>query len=57
MVLGEGFMDKDKYSNVTFAKNDGDYESDYENLITYEIKKNINLSEAINELMGAKEDA
>jgi hypothetical protein len=57
MVLGEGFMDKDKYSNVTFAKNDSDYESDYENTLTYEIKKDINLSDAINKLMGKEEDA
>lgn len=52
MVIGEGFMDKDRYSKVTFAQNDGDYESDYSDIVKYEIKKEIDLSDAINQLMA-----
>jgi len=52
MVIGEGFMDKDRYAKVTFAQNDGDYESDYSDIVKYEIKKEIDLSDAIDRLMG-----
>ncbi len=52
MVIGEGFMDKDRYANVTFAQNDGDYESDYSDIVKYEIKKEIDLNNAIEQLMG-----
>jgi hypothetical protein len=56
MVIGEGFMDKDRYSNVTFAQSEGDYSSDYEDVINYEIKKEVDLSYAIKLLMGVKDD-
>ncbi|WP_055412166.1 McrB family protein [Nonlabens sp. YIK11] len=59
MVIGEGFMDKDQYSNVTFASTDGDYDSDYSDVIKYEIRadEKINISDAIKQLMGHSNDA
>lgn len=57
MVLGEGFMERDKYLNVKFATNAGDYESDYDDIVTYEIKKDVNLSDAIKRLMRVEENA
>jgi hypothetical protein len=57
MVLGEGFMEKDNYSNVKFAQNDGDYDTDYDDVINYDIKKDIDLSSAIKLLMGENADA
>jgi|GEM_PF-6644817 hypothetical protein len=55
MVIGEGFMDKSRYSHVKFAHNAGDYDSEYNDLF-YEINENPNFSEAIKLLMGEKED-
>ncbi|QJP34337.1 AAA domain-containing protein [Nonlabens sp. Ci31] len=52
MVIGEGFMDKDQYSKVTFATSDGDYASDYDGVVRYEIKKDFEMSKAIMQLMG-----
>ena len=52
MVIGEGFLEKDKYSNVKFAQNIGDYDSDYDLNTIYEIKKDIDIDEAIKVLMG-----
>lgn len=56
MVIGEGFLDKEKYKNVTFASNDGDYESDYSDATIYEIKKDVDLNKAIKLLMGNQTD-
>lgn len=56
MVIGEGFMDKDRYSKVTFAQNDGDYESDYSDIVKYEIKKDVDLKDAIVKLMGTNNE-
>jgi hypothetical protein len=51
MVVGEGFMDKGRYSHVKFASNAGDYESDYNDAVNYEIKKQVDIVQAIKELM------
>jgi len=56
MVIGEGFLDKDQYKNVTFASNDGDYESDYSDTTIYEIKKEVDIKQAITLLMGNQTD-
>ena len=56
MVIGEGFMDDGRYKNVSFAKNAGSYNSDYDDITTYEIKKDPDLKEAIKLLMGEQQD-
>jgi hypothetical protein len=56
MVIGEGFMEADKYKDVSFASIKGDYESDYSDTTIYEIKKDVNIKEAITLLMGKQTD-
>lgn len=57
MVIGEGFMDKDQYSKVTFAASEGDYDSDYSDVVKYEIKTDVDIRDAIIQLMGNSKDA
>lgn len=55
MVIGEGFMDKERYSNVKFAANEGDYESDYNDALNYEISKQVDFVQAIKKLMNNRD--